>query len=357
MDITSYHIDDYDRICVVDKASGNDWGGTRVNEQFSKFLETMVGDPGFTKYVQDRRGRDYVPDPRLQRQHKADLNKLIYGNFEMQKIHFGDKEDDDDRVPAVITIPRSFLEFYGEEKLETTIELHYSEVADLDGGDLTLEPQQMQQFFQPAIDQVCQETILALTRVRKAVKTLDVIYLVGGFGGCNLIKKAVQDYLQRHYLHLKVFVPIDHKMAIACGAVIFRRNPEVIWARKAEATYGDIVCVHFDVENHAYAYKITDEHGVDFCSSLFRAFTENGDTICANEVLQNSVLPFSSKQTEMVFNVYSSEERDIFYAMDTDDNLVPELKFIGTLVFDLKGIPGESKYDKKNCSYHRYKSN
>ena len=42
MDITSYHLDHQDRIRVVDKASGNDWGGTRVNEKFMQFLELLA---------------------------------------------------------------------------------------------------------------------------------------------------------------------------------------------------------------------------------------------------------------------------------------------------------------------------
>lgn len=340
LDITSYSIDDKRHICGVDKPDGDGCGGTQVNEAFAKFLATMVGDRDFTNYISEK-------DPQLQQQHKADLNKLIYRNFEMQKIHFGDTKGDGDGVPAEVDIPGSFLKFYGQKNLERTIELHYRRVADLDMGKLTLEPQQMKQFFQPSIDCICQKALLVLERVRKEVETLEIIYLVGGFGGCNLIMKVVEDCLQSKYLNIKVLVPNDHLMAVACGAVIFRRNPEVIWARKAEATYGDIVCARFDSEKHDHAYKTTDEHGDDFCSCLFRAFTEKGDTICANEVLQNSVVPFSSKDTELVFDVYSSKDRGIYYAKDTARNLVPELNRIGALVFDLKGIPGESEYDKK----------
>ena len=46
----------------------------------------IVDDPGFTQYIS-------VSDPQLQQQHKADLNRLIYGEFEQQKIIFGDEEN------------------------------------------------------------------------------------------------------------------------------------------------------------------------------------------------------------------------------------------------------------------------
>ena len=341
VDITSYRIDQYDRICVIDKASGNDWGGTRVNEKFAQFLETVVDDPGFTQYIS-------VLDPHLQQQHKADLNKLIYGEFERQKIIFGDEHNDESRNPAVINIPNSFMKFYNPGKLEAAINLQYKNVAELDECELTIEPLKMKEFFEDAIKHICRYTFLALERVKGEVKKLEAIYLVGGFGGCNFIKKVVQDTLQDRYgPELDVFVPIDHKMAVACGAIIFRRNPEVIWARKAEATYGDVVLQPFDADIHDPAYKTIDEKGEEYCRNLFRPYAEVGDTIYANEVLQNSIIPFESNQINMTITVYSSDKRDIWYAMNKDNELVEGLHKVGMLIFDLRDIPGQSKYDKR----------
>ena len=337
VDITSYCIDDDGRICVVDKASGNDWGGTRVNEKFMQFLESITDDPGCNRYVS-------FTDPQLQEQHKADFNKLVYDEFERQKNIFGD----DDQVPAVINIPNSFLRFYKAEKLQAGIKSKYKDVAELEGSELTIEPQEMRKFFQPAIDMICESAVDALETVKKHVKKLDAIYLVGGFGGCKFTKKVVQDTLRDKFdSELDVFVPIEHKMAIVCGAIIFRRNPEIIWARKAEATYGDIVAVPFNDKIHDPTYKIIDESGKYYCGSLFRTFAEIGDTICANEVLQNSCLPFGSKQTEMCFTVYSSDKRDIWYAKDADKKIAAGLKSVGNLVFDLTDIPGKDKCDKR----------
>ena len=337
VDITSYRIDQYGHICVVDKASGNDWGGTRVNEKFAQFLESIVNDPGFTQYIS-------VPDPQLQQQHKADLNKLIYGSFEQQKMIFGDEEDDDERIPAVINIPNSFIKFYRLKEINS----RYSAVVDLDGNELTVESQKMKEFFEDAINHICRYAFLALERVKSEVYKVEAVYLVGGFGGCKFIRKVVQERLQDQFgAELDVFVPIEHKLAIACGAIIFRRNPEVIWSRKAEATYGDIVISPFEASIHDPAYKIIDEDGKYYCHDLFRPYTEIGDTICADEVLQNSIIPFKSNQTYLDFTIYSSDRRNIWYAKDTAGKLVSELKYIGKLVFDLKGIPEKSKYDKR----------
>ena len=334
VDITSYRIDDEDRICMVGKPDGNDWGGTQVNEQFAKFFETIVGDSGFKRYVSESQ------------QHKADLNKLLYGEFERQKVIFGSEEDY--KFPIVLNLPNSLVKYYKLEKLEAGIKKHCRDVVDLDGSELTIKPRKVMEFFQPAIEPICQIAFEALERIKTEVKKLEAIYLVGGFGGCKLLKKFVQERMQAKYgPELKVFVPIDHKLAIACGAIIFRRNPEIIWSRKVEATYGDVVASPFDPDIHNPAYKILDEGGGYYCNNLFRPFTEIGDTIHANEILQNSITPAYSNQTEMHFIIYQSNKRDIWYAKDTAGKIVPELTKIGTLDFDLRDIPGRSRDDKE----------
>ena len=302
-------------------------------------MEDIVDDPGFKQYVS-------VSDAQLQQQHKADLNKLIYSGFETEKMSFD--KDDDMTSPSVIHIPSSFIKFYKRGKLEAKINSQYKGVAELDGYDLNINPHKMRKFFQPAIDKISAAAVDALKRAEEKVGKVEAVYLVGGFGGSRIVKEVVQETLQGKFgSQLEVFVPIDHIMAIACGAIIYRQNPEVIWARKAEATYGDEVCIPFDTNIHDPYYKKVDENGEDYCQSLFRPYVEIGDTICADEVLQNSVVPFDSKMTNICFTVYSSNKRDIWYTKNKNGSLVPELKKIGELVFDLQGIPGRSEYDKR----------
>ena len=343
LNISSFHIDEEGHICVTDMANGNDWGGTRVNEKFSRFLETIVNDPDFRQYLN-------VSDVQLRQQHRADLNKLIYESFEQQKMIFGDEDNDDKRNPAHIFVPNSFGRFYGQKNLEKAINAKYRNIAKLDGLELTIEPQKMKEFFQPSIDQIRRYTFLALERVKQEVGKLEAIYLVGGFGGCKFIKKAIKSIMQDRYgLQLEVIVPDEHKLAAACGAVKFRHNPEIIWARKAELTYGDIICSPFDAGIHDPAYKMKSGEGKDYCKHLFRTFIEVGDTIFANEVLQtDSVTPFKSSMTHMTFTIYSSFQRNIWYARDKDGKLATGLKEVGRLVYDVRDIPG--KFDDERVA-------
>ena len=340
VDITSYRIDKDGHICVIDKAGGNDWGGTRVNEQFSEFLEDIVDDPKFRRYL-------HVSDAQLQQQHKADLNELIYERFERQKMIFGDEDNEEKRNAAVINLPKTFGKFYKQDNLDRAINAKYRGVVELDEYELTIEPQKMKEFFRPAVDKISEYAFLALERVKQEVGKLEAIYLVGGFGGCKFIQKAVQDSMRERYgQQLEVFVPVDHKLAVACGAIKFRRNPKIIWSRKAEFTCGYGISTKFNADIHDPAYKIEDEKGIDYCKNLFQPLTEIGDTICADEVFQHSVLPYASTNTSVTFTIFSSNKRNVWYTRDKDGELVKELTEVGTVVFDLQDIPG--KYEDKS---------
>ena len=241
VNITSYRINQDGHIRVVDKFNDNDCGGTQVNEKFVQFLETIVNDPGFKRYIS-------VPDSQLQQNHKADLNKLIYVKFEREKCIFGDEEDDYQTNP-IISIPRSFMEFYRSANVKATINSRYSNVAELDESELTIESQKMKEFFRPAVDQICHGLVGSLERVKVEVKELEAVYLIGEFGGCKLVKKVVQDKLQDQYgREVDVIVPVDHKMAAACGAIRFHQNPDIIWDHNAEATFEDSVTTEFDTD-------------------------------------------------------------------------------------------------------------
>ena len=241
VNITSCCIDDDDHICLDDKGRGSDWGsGGRVNKEFSQFMETIVDDPGFKRYIS-------VSDLQLQQKHKADLNELIYGEFEKWKCIFGDGEDDDQRNPTIINIPRSFMKFYRSANVEATINSRYRDVADLDECELIIEPQKMKEFFQPILDQICHDTDNTIARVKK----LEAVYLIGKFGGCKLVKKAVQDKLRARddpKLDIDVIVPVDHNKAVARGAIRFHQNPDIILDHTAEATFEDSVTTEFDTD-------------------------------------------------------------------------------------------------------------
>ena len=89
------------------------------------------------------------------------------------------------------------------------------------------------------------------------------------------------------------------------------------------------------------------EDGNTYCTNLFQPFIEIGDTISANELLQKTFIPTKDMDTEIQVIVYSSNRREIWYAKDKDNKLASGLQEVGTLVFDMKGIPGKNRHEKR----------
>ena len=58
-------------------------------------------------------------------------------------------------------------------------------------------------------------------------------YLVGGFGGCKYVYKKLKEVIENAYAsqgcgQCSVLTPIEPQLAVAQGAVLWRKNPEII---------------------------------------------------------------------------------------------------------------------------------
>ena len=82
---------------VVHPPTGNDCGGSSVNNEFKAFLGRLVNDKKFTRYVQTN-------DPLTNARHSADLNELVNRTFEIQKVLFGRRGGIGSRPDSMLTI-------------------------------------------------------------------------------------------------------------------------------------------------------------------------------------------------------------------------------------------------------------
>ena len=282
---------------IVHPPTGNDCGGSRVNKEFAKFLEELVSDRRFLKYTQT--GSDMK-----NAKHMADLNMLINDTFEKQKTIFGSKEAASGKM--AIRLPYTFIEHY---KLEIQRGLRqYSETeVKLVGQDLRITYSKMADFFKPIVDGLLHCMAQTLTDMEAQVET---IYLVGGFGGCRYIHRAIEEKFGSRF---KYVVPAEPNFAVVRGAVLFRRNPEMIRARKVDATYGVDVFTRFDPSLHEEEYKWKDDDNKWMCDNVFSTIVERGDIVSTSEVFKTDYIPVRHDQKSMSFQIFSSPEKDVWY--------------------------------------------
>ena len=288
-------------IQVVHPPTGNDCGGLRVNKEFAMFLEGLVNDEGFSRYLQKN-------DPVTNAKHSAELNELINETFEAQKIIFGSKGGVGARANSklAIRLPFTFLDFYKDEIDKSISQKKYTRLTQV-GQDLRIEYSVMDDFFQPVVKGMLECISQTLENVEAKV---DTIYLVGGFGGSQYIYKVITNTFGDSY---KYITPAEPNFAVICGAVIFRKTPDIVRARKADATYGVRCSMHFDPLIHNPESKWINDDGKEQCSDIFCTIVERGDLICGEEVFTKLFWPAEHQQTTVNCRIYSTLEKDVWY--------------------------------------------
>ena len=83
--------------------TGNDWGGTKVNEEYSKLLQKIVGDPQFKRFCESGA------------EHQVVITSHIYHEFEKHKRLFCNKKGG---KKMAIRFDSKIINFYGPERIK-----------------------------------------------------------------------------------------------------------------------------------------------------------------------------------------------------------------------------------------------
>ena len=318
VDITA-HVEVDGGIVVENIPTGNVWGGTQVNEAFSEMLQEIVNDPEFEKFLASG---DHS-------QNMAELIKIFYTEFENEKLLFGRERTDELRI----ALPRRFIRFYDNSLIEGVKRKRGIEYED---DTLYIDKEVVEsQLFGPALDGIIKCTLEAIEENEYKVNTF---YLVGGFGGCKYVHQKVTAAIQETYSskgqNFTVLVPPTPLLAVAQGAVTWRKSPEKIKARRVDATYGIGVSIPFDADKHDEHYKYyNEEQQKHKCSDVFDVFLEKGELAKADEVITASIAPARQSHTSMLFRIYSTPNLGIQYT--EDKNGKSTVTTIGQLVIDV----------------------
>lgn len=292
--------------------AGNFWGGTTVNEAFSKFLQSFVDDPDFSRYIG-------IDDIVKKTRHEADLNNILYTLFETQKMRFGSGEN---RESYIVQFPRSFVKLYEENLVGKGRQMNLKGNMDVqiedDAALMRFSASKMAEFFSPTIDGIANLLESHLNQGNLA-STIDTVYWVGGFGGCSYLRNRLEATIKAKFrgFQYTFLVPPEPDLAVIQGATAFRCDPGVVTKRKADATYGTSCNVRFNPAIHRPNLRFWNEdHEMYECSNIFCSFVEKGDDVCTNEVFVTDFVPNSRKQTSVTFKLYSAPRKDVWYTTD-----------------------------------------
>ena len=250
--------------------------------------------------------------------------------------------DQSDQQSMIMSIDPKFVEFYGKKKITQGVrKLHNNQIV-FNEEMLTLEIEytKAKELFEPVMNR-------AIACIRDALTSNDIngkigiIFLVGGFGGCcytcGALRKAIPSGIH-------VVVPKLHTLAVSLGAVLYRRNPEIIKARRMDACYGIGCSYPFDSKIHdeAYAYRDPDTRQKR-CQNVFGVFVKKGQKVEMTDRFVEILIPYRQTIVQATFNFYTTTDLSIKYTVDKRGR--SNLSQIGSLTLD---CPNPNILDKKD---------
>lgn len=197
---------------VLHPLTTNDWGGSKVNREFQKLLGKLVSDERFSRYLE-------MKDRVTRAKNSAELNELVNEKFEKQKVTFGNKGGVGSKT--TICLPFTFLDIYKDDIDKGIRQMKDSRLRRA-GESLRIEYSMMAEFFRPVVENIIRCISQALQCVEAMGKKVDTIYLVGGFGGSEYIRKKISEKFGNQYMYI---IPPEPNSAVIRGAVLFYQYP------------------------------------------------------------------------------------------------------------------------------------
>ncbi|XP_011408958.1 PREDICTED: uncharacterized protein LOC105315888, partial [Amphimedon queenslandica] len=212
-------------------------------------------------------------------------------------------------------------------------------------GSLEIDYRQLEEkVFKSTVDKILECVKSAFDELTDHI---DTVYLVGGFGGCRFVRQRIEEAIAEHcgMLYDNIVCPIQPDLAVVTGAVMWRKDPNIIQSRTADATYGTVINAVFDPAIHDEHYKRVDEDGLYFSGKVFKVFVLKGEEI-KDEVYKTTLIPSSQKSTQITIPIYCTVNDGVQYVRDKEGK--PTVCEIGKLILN---IPNPDNVPRKERKY------
>ncbi|XP_052778685.1 heat shock 70 kDa protein 12A-like [Mya arenaria] len=286
------------------KASGGDWGGTKVDDAYMKFLEDMLGKETIEEFKRSNMD-DYM---------------FMIREFELKKRTVDPVKS---VKPMIFRIPFGLLvkNIRGKKIHEVIKDSPFDSTVSIKDDKMKVNVSVVTNFFKTQVDAIVEHVSNLIDQ--SIIGDIAAVVLVGGFSNCPLLQQAMRTKFDKH----TNIVPNDPELAVLKGAVIFGHKPELISQRVSKYTYGTNKSAHFIEHVHRESYKVKDENGDAYCEHLFSKHITAGQCLNVQKAqVEKNYLPFNSNQIAIRFPIYYTLDPDPMYVTDEGCHIADELE-------------------------------
>lgn len=158
--------------------------------------------------------------------------------------------------------------------------------AGIEDGNLRISAEDLCEYvFEPVVQKVLD---LIDAQIRQSQVRLDAIFLVGGFGQSEYLRRRVIDEFSRRVGFIGV--PPRGELAVVRGAVYFGLNPRMVTERMSRRTYGVETRMVFEPLLDPPEQRIAGDDGRVFCKQRFSVYVQKGQRVQVDECVSKNFM-------------------------------------------------------------------
>jgi len=275
------------------RPSGGPWGGTCVDDRYIAWLTELFGEVTMEKFKAESMG-DFIDVLREFETKKRSVSVDTQG-----MITF--------RIPTAL---KECNDESGDEQIATTIaRLNLNEDVKIKRDKLHVSAEIARSWFKESIEHTVRHVTTVL--LEPAMKDVNTVLLVGGYGECHLIQEAIEKAVDKR----TVLVPEDPGLAVLKGAVKFGHQPRLVTSRCMKYTYGYSVSDFFDENKHPQANIELNTYGFKIVRHCFKKIVEIGSFVETFSESEPTILVMNQGQNTHL-KIYKSTSPNPTYTTD-----------------------------------------
>ncbi|XP_071157510.1 heat shock 70 kDa protein 12A-like [Mytilus edulis] len=297
VDVAAYQVQNDGDLRELQRPTGEPWGGTYVDNQYTTFLKKLFGADIWSEFSKEN------PEDVLEIQRK----------FEAKKKSVNASADDQ----TTISFPSSLFAKYQIAKNCSSFEesikkSEFAKTIKVKKDKLRFDHQLVKAYFRMPIDSIVTHVKEIINESKKKGRDIKTILMVGGFSDSSILSQRIISEFKRR----TVICPTEAVNAIVKGAVIFGHNPNLISERISPLTYGISVNTAFNNKVHPAKLKVVYD-GKEMCTDIFQPIVQIGHPIrVGKEIFKHTCLPTRVLDTEATIEIYESSSECPMYTID-----------------------------------------
>lgn len=297
IDITAHQVLEDRNVRELIKATGGNWGGTCVDEEYMDFIKCLIGETA-TKEIEEKCSNVMFEACR---------------EFEMAKRTIKPNSDTKFNVRIPSELRETYRNVYpGNSLTSKTSVLTKTQnqiCISFTGDKLRMASNDAERFFASSIMKITRH--LQNLFQQNNERDITTIILVGGYAESAMLI----DGMKTVFPEMRIIIPPEAAWSVLHGAVIFGHDPNLIKQRRSKYSYGIKVFQKFDPLKHEEKYKF-EEAGKCRCRNIFNKIVEADEILTVGEYQEEKPFIMHSYGEKGNLNLYASVSKNPQYVTD-----------------------------------------